>query len=470
MRRNRLAATLAMSLLVFATLFAAGEGCSSTDSHPNPGSGGIDYEGGSKDASKDTNPPVFEGGPGLDGDTEAGNNGCHDMFKDNQETDVDCGGSVCQKCVDGQSCLVAGDCAGGSCIGMVCKTASCANGVLDGDETDVDCGGATCPHCTIGKHCKAGTDCRSATCNASMACDCPTNMTIVSKATGGAYCIDASEVSKGEYNKFVTANVPVSTQPDICKSNTTFVPRGAWPPATAEDPGPAFSGISFSYSLAVHYVDWCDAYSYCKWAGKQLCGEINKQGLDPTQRNDAGASAWYNACSAQGAKTWPFGTIFDPTLCNNDGVGEIGTNGSGCNMYPDAGGTTNGCNCPAPATPYGSQGCGFGAPGVYQDDGVYVVTKADTSGNTTGFAHATCQGGSTGLYQMSGNVAEWEDSCTDGGPEAGASQSCGLRGGSYRANGDMTALSCAAAREELRMPPTGTPDPLVDIGIRCCVY
>ena len=30
-------------------------------------------------------------------------------------------------------------------------------------------------------------------------------MTIISLAAGGAYCIDQSEVSKGQYNKFITA-------------------------------------------------------------------------------------------------------------------------------------------------------------------------------------------------------------------------------------------------------------------------
>jgi formylglycine-generating enzyme required for sulfatase activity len=470
MRRSRLLGTLVLSGLVTLAIFAAGGGCSSTDPHPSAGTTGIDGGGGGVDAGKDNAIPQFDANFDAIGD-DGGGNGCNNKFKDGEETDVDCGGSVCKKCVDGQACIKPTDCGGGSCIANVCKTVTCTNGITDGDETDVDCGGKSCPKCTIGKRCKVLDDCGSATCDTGTnACACPPNMAIVAKASGGAYCIDSAEVSKGQYNKFITANVPVTTQPAICSSNATFVPRGAWPPATAEDPTPNMSGLQFTFSLPVHYVDWCDAYSYCKWAGKQLCGEINRQGLDPTQRNDAGASAWYNACSAQGVKPWPYGVTFTPELCNSTGLGEIGTNASGCVAYPSAQFPAASCNCPTPATPANSTGCGYGAPGVFQDESEYIVVGSDVAGNISSYVHTSCQGGSTGLYQMSGNLAEWEDSCTDAGAEAGASQNCGLRGGSYAAAGDPTALSCAAARELARMPAAGAPDPLADVGIRCCVY
>jgi formylglycine-generating enzyme required for sulfatase activity len=295
-------------------------------------------------------------------------------------------------------------------------------------------------------------------------------MAIIAKATGGAYCIDQAEISKGQYNKFITANVPISSQIALCQANTTFIPRGAWPPSTNEDPLPAATGLAFSFSLPVHYVDWCDAYAYCKWSGKQLCGQINGQGLDPTQRNDAGASAWYNACSAQGVKGWPYGVTFDDTFCNDHGSGSYGTNTNG--GAPDAGNDPQ-WNCISPLVSYASTGCTYGQPGgVFQDDGVYAVVKSDALGNFTAYAHGGCQGGSVGLYQMSGNVAEWEDTCADGGPDAaaGPSQLCGLRGGSYTANGDANTLRCDAVRDEVRMPAAGAPDPLADVGIRCCVY
>ena len=476
MRLNRLAVTIAFSSLVMMTVFAAGEGCSSTDAHPDAGN--TDIEGGGPiDAPTSDGQSVFEGGPG-DADSDSGNNGCNNHFKDNEETDVDCGGSVCQKCVDGKACVKPSDCAGNSCINLVCKTSSCANGVLDGDETDVDCGGKTCPACNIGKHCSAPTDCGSNTCTNTL-CKCPATMVEVAKQTGNSsYCIDETEVTKGQYYKFLTASVPVTSQVDICQSNTTFVPRAAWPPSTMEDLAPNRQGLQFSFSIPVHYVDWCDAYAYCKWSGKQLCGEINKQGLDPSQRNDAGASAWYNACSAQGTKGWPYGTSYNAVACNGNGVGSLGTNTAGAN--PDGGSndpTYNCCDtmgtgaCVTAALPYVDRQCTFGIPGgIYQDDGVYVVAQSDNMGNFMTVAHQGCQGGSVGLFHMSGNLAEWEDTCTDGGAEAGASQSCAVRGGSYQANDDQTKLRCDAIRDEMRLPPAGTPDPLADVGIRCCVY
>ena len=43
------------------------------------------------------------------------------------------------------ACIYPNMCAGnGACVGYVCQTPSCTDGVKNQDETDVDCGGAVC--------------------------------------------------------------------------------------------------------------------------------------------------------------------------------------------------------------------------------------------------------------------------------------------------------------------------------------
>ena len=47
---------------------------------------------------------------------------CSDSLKNQDETDVDCGGSVCNKCDAGKVCLNNSDCANDKCISGVCET------------------------------------------------------------------------------------------------------------------------------------------------------------------------------------------------------------------------------------------------------------------------------------------------------------------------------------------------------------
>ena len=45
---------------------------------------------------------------------------------------------------------------------------SCADGIKDQDETDVDCGGITCPKCGDTKGCNESSDCISGFCNSNI--------------------------------------------------------------------------------------------------------------------------------------------------------------------------------------------------------------------------------------------------------------------------------------------------------------
>lgn len=49
---------------------------------------------------------------------------CLDGVRNQDETDVDCGGGVCSKCGDGMKCMADSDCVSGHCYGGVCKTRS----------------------------------------------------------------------------------------------------------------------------------------------------------------------------------------------------------------------------------------------------------------------------------------------------------------------------------------------------------
>ncbi len=108
---------------------------------------------------------------------------CSDKIKNQDETDVDCGGTKCNKCDVGNACTQDGDCSSNACdpAGMVCQAgATCSDNILNGAETDVDCGGGGCNTCDIGKSCTQNADCTSNTCDSNTA-----------KCIAAATCSDA---------------------------------------------------------------------------------------------------------------------------------------------------------------------------------------------------------------------------------------------------------------------------------------
>jgi formylglycine-generating enzyme required for sulfatase activity len=187
----------------------------------------------------------------------------------------------------------------------------------------------------------------------------------------GTYCIDGTEVTNAHYEAFLaqaTAGT-LNSLPAACGFKTSLVP-GNWPQAVAKANRP------------VAYVDWCDAYAYCKYAGKRLCGAITGGAVPVSQFSDASASQWFNACSNNGTLTYPYGNVHDPQKCN----------GSERNL---------------------------------------------DSGLTIDVATAPCIGGFPGIYDMSGNIEEWEDSCV---ANVGATDDCRCRGGA--ADDALNGLRC----------------------------
>ena len=97
---------------------------------------------------------------------------CTNGVLDPGETDVDCGGTCSNKCADWQHCVVGTDCKSGGCNPtlLTCTPPSCTDGRKNGDETDVDCGGSSCPQCANGQTCTQELDCQSHTCQMMPGC------------------------------------------------------------------------------------------------------------------------------------------------------------------------------------------------------------------------------------------------------------------------------------------------------------
>jgi hypothetical protein len=213
---------------------------------------------------------------------------------------------------------------------------------------------------------------------------------------GDRLCIDGTLVTRAQYDTFLAAAVSLDSQIDGCSQNKSFVPF------TAAEGG----------DYPVDGVDWCDAFTYCSWAGKRLCGA--SPGTDAGALPDAAADAgfahgiaftevqdrsideWMYACQGgDHALVYPYGNDLNPDACYSTGGGFQ----------------------PAEMGPVGSR---------------------------------PCEGGFPGLFDMVGNVQEWIDSCRD--------DSCTLVGASTCRDWTLATHQLQQIVYEYEKP----------IGFRCC--
>ena len=157
---------------------------------------------------------------------------------------------------------------------------------------------------------------------------------------------------------------------------------------------------------AVACIDWCDAYAYCAWAGKRLCGAVDGGVLDFSEYATT-ANQSFVACSANGTRAYPYGATYVKGDCNTK------------DLY-DA------------SQPAAADVASFGQ----------------------------CVGGYPGIFDVTGNVEEWTDSCVQNA-EGGANDICHEFGDSFNYTYG-TPARCDSADSDSRTLRG------VDIGVRCC--
>lgn len=148
-------------------------------------------------------------------------------------------------------------------------------------------------------------------------------------------------------------------------------------------------------------VNFCDAKSYCAWARKRLCGKIGGGSNAMSDFADVTKSQWYRACSGSAPFKYPYGATYDENKCATK------------NMLPTQPKAFSDCHGTAP--PY------------------------------------------TLVFDLSGNIEEWEDSCDNPSPDA--MTQCRGRGGAV---GDNLDASCDIAHQ------TAASGRYDGLGFRCC--
>ena len=173
---------------------------------------------------------------------------------------------------------------------------------------------------------------------------CPKNtlgakMVLIPVDEGNPYCIDEREAVYGEYKEFLAAKGgDFADQPPQCRWNDDYGPASVVDQSSScADCGPIVYGPAIDDAdpdRAVQGLDFCDAWAFCSWAGKRLCGlrgaasdkvATVHQPEDPELANqvfgDATGSTrseWFNVCTQAGSTKYPYGDERKLGICINN--------------------------------------------------------------------------------------------------------------------------------------------------------
>jgi sulfatase modifying factor 1 len=210
--------------------------------------------------------------------------------------------------------------------GWVDGTACTAPTTCGGGGTTGVCGCTPNPSACTGKNCGSvdngcGTLVSCGTCSSPQTCagsgtpnvcgGCAAVMPGPAMASFAGYCIDKTEVTQSQYQAFVTATGSTpSGDPSYCSFNTSYLPS-----TLGSCAGWSFDPVALA-NRPIACIDWCDANAYCRWAGKRLCGRIGggraELSVDPLS-----SSQWYMACSNAGSSAYPYGATHVGGACND---------------------------------------------------------------------------------------------------------------------------------------------------------
>jgi formylglycine-generating enzyme len=209
------------------------------------------------------------------------------------------------------------------------------------------------------------------------------------RVNAGTRCfwMDETEVTQDQYARFLLDNRPPN-ELEECRDNATLVPAGMGD--AGETCEPDFIEPVLGPDYPVVCIDWCDASSYCNWAGKELCNDDAEAWDSPTR------SDWYAACSNAGKTEYAWGSDWRPKACNGadsltfDGAFSVGASRAGS-----------------------MRSC-------HNDDGIYDLT---------------------------GNVQEWTQACSD-------NTDCSVRGGSFQSSADNLRCAVTRPAKRADRDPT----------------
>ncbi len=222
------------------------------------------------------------------------------------------------------------------------------------------------------------------------------------------FSMDTTEVTRSQYAAWLATKPSTASLPAECQGKTTFQP----------DATCMTSSLVCTANCNAHpqvCVDWCDAQLYCQALGKQLCGarpDALAQGLTVgfTDWANAELDQFEYACSADGKQEYVYSPgTYDPTACNT------GCTGAAC--------TT-----------------------------IAVGSRTTCQGEALSSAFP-------GVFDLNGNVAEWDGVCASADPAA----QCHVRGGDMQSN--ATTGTCDYGTG-VAVVTRNTPGP--SVGFRCC--